>query len=81
MTTESYDEVPVEEFGMALLRGMGWNGKSAVTKPQTNTAKRKQGLLLGIGAKALKDEDLAQELLSSKAKFSVPLVKKSLEEK
>ncbi|KAG0030442.1 hypothetical protein BGZ81_002671 [Podila clonocystis] len=25
-TLEDYDKVPVEEFGAALLRGMGWNG-------------------------------------------------------
>ncbi|CCE65105.1 hypothetical protein TPHA_0J02840 [Tetrapisispora phaffii CBS 4417] len=24
---EEYDEVPIEEFGHALLRGMGWDGK------------------------------------------------------
>jgi hypothetical protein len=25
-TLDDYDNVPVEEFGAALLRGMGWNG-------------------------------------------------------
>lgn len=77
-TPELYEKVPVEDFGAALLRGMGWKGdkKGSVQKPRLNTEKRKQGLLLGIGAKAIKDDDLAQELLSSKAKFSVPLVKK-----
>ena len=25
-TLEDYEKVPVEEFGAALLRGMGWNG-------------------------------------------------------
>lgn len=75
---ESYKEVPVEEFGAALLKGMGWKRKpGSVNKPQkTNIDKRKQGLLLGIGAKSVQDNDLAQELFSSKAKFSIPVIKR-----
>ncbi|KAK5173358.1 DNA primase large subunit Spp2 [Saxophila tyrrhenica] len=53
---EDYDRVPVEEFGAAMLRGMGWKdgegigaerGKKAV---KTNVPKRRPALL-GIGAK------------------------------
>lgn len=76
---DSYKEVPVEEFGAALLKGMGWNQKKegSINKPhKSNVDKRKQGLLLGIGAKAVQDNDLAQELLSSKAKFSIPVKRK-----
>lgn len=52
-TLEDYDRVPVEEFGAALLRGMGWNGeKTGIVKD----VKRRQNLL-GLGAKQLKDAE------------------------
>lgn len=74
---QAYKDVPVEEFGAALLRGMGWNKSKErkVTKP--NLDKRKQGLLLGLGAKSVNNNEIAQELLGSRAKFSIPLVKKN----
>jgi G-patch domain len=54
-TLEDYERIPVEEFGAALLRGMGWkegdgkNGK--VERPKE--VKRRQNLL-GLGATELK---------------------------
>ncbi|KAI6248389.1 Pre-mRNA-splicing factor SPP2 [Erysiphe necator] len=52
-TLEDYERVPVEEFGSALLRGMGWNGEKVggikKVKPRQN--------LLGLGAKELKDAE------------------------
>ncbi|KAI6711906.1 hypothetical protein JHW43_005571 [Diplocarpon mali] len=54
-TLEDYERVPVEEFGAALLRGMGWKGEK-VAKPKD--VKRRQNLL-GLGAKEL---DGAEEL-------------------
>ncbi|CAH6722750.1 pre-mRNA-splicing factor Spp2p [[Candida] jaroonii] len=74
---EAYKEIPVEEFGAALLRGMGWNkaNERKVSKP--NLEKRKQGLLLGLGAKSVNNDEIAQELLGSRAKFSIPVVKKN----
>jgi hypothetical protein len=54
-TLEDYERVPVEEFGAALLRGMGWkegdstNGR--VERPKD--VKRRQNLL-GLGATELK---------------------------
>ena len=54
---EDYERIPVEEFGAALLRGMGWKGeKNADTKKRD--VKRRQNLL-GLGAKEL---DGAEEL-------------------
>ncbi|KAK0109510.1 hypothetical protein ONS95_002199 [Cadophora gregata] len=54
---EDYERIPVEEFGAALLRGMGWKGeKNADTKKRE--VKRRQNLL-GLGAKEL---DGAEEL-------------------
>ncbi|RAL67972.1 hypothetical protein DID88_008696 [Monilinia fructigena] len=53
-TLEDYEAVPVEEFGAALLRGMGWDGKER--KGGGKEAKRRQNLL-GLGAKELKDAE------------------------
>jgi hypothetical protein len=54
-TLADYDAVPIEEFGAALLRGMGWKEgdpigrrKGAVVKPRVV---EKRPALLGIGAK------------------------------
>ncbi|KAK2630007.1 hypothetical protein QTJ16_000827 [Diplocarpon rosae] len=54
-TLEDYERIPVEEFGAAMLRGMGWKGEK-VAKPKD--IKRRQNLL-GLGAKEL---DGAEEL-------------------
>ncbi|ESZ93662.1 hypothetical protein SBOR_5967 [Sclerotinia borealis F-4128] len=53
-TLEDYEAVPVEEFGAALLRGMGWDGKER--KGGRKDVKRRQNLL-GLGAKELKDAE------------------------
>ncbi|CAD6441833.1 807aebc3-e283-421d-ac5e-c75db44f9e86 [Sclerotinia trifoliorum] len=53
-TLEDYKAVPVEEFGAALLRGMGWDGEER--KGGGKEVKRRQNLL-GLGAKELKDAE------------------------
>ncbi|CAD6503220.1 BgTH12-02888 [Blumeria graminis f. sp. triticale] len=50
---EDYERVPVEEFGAALLRGMGWNGEKV---ERVRDIKRRQNLL-GLGAKELKEAE------------------------
>jgi hypothetical protein len=55
-TLEDYERVPVEEFGAALLRGMGWKGPSADGKSAVKEVKRRQNLL-GLGAMELKDAE------------------------
>lgn len=53
MTTPTdYKSVPVEEFGTAMLRGMGWNGKSQIdSKSETeNISKNVHAESVGIGA-------------------------------
>ncbi|CAB4252330.1 similar to Saccharomyces cerevisiae YOR148C SPP2 Essential protein that promotes the first step of splicing and is required for the final stages of spliceosome maturation [Maudiozyma barnettii] len=52
-TLNDYKSVPVEQFGSAILRGMGWNGKS-----ENDTNNKSEDILksahvegLGIGAK------------------------------
>lgn len=55
-TLEDHEAMPVEEFGAALLRGMGWNGESDRKKPKAAT---RRPVKLGLGAKELKEaEDL-----------------------
>ncbi|KAF4975171.1 hypothetical protein FZEAL_8011 [Fusarium zealandicum] len=54
-TLDDYEAMPVEEFGAALLRGMGWDGKP---RGAVKEVKRRPNRL-GLGAKELKeDEDL-----------------------
>lgn len=61
---EEYEAVPVEEFGEALLRGMGWKGdREEETKDRTKIAKNRIPLpqentriqYAGIGAKKFPD--------------------------
>ncbi|KAJ6781544.1 hypothetical protein PWT90_08648 [Aphanocladium album] len=55
-TLADYEAMPVEEFGAALLRGMGWNGEPRGAKPKE--VRRRQNRL-GLGAKELNEaEDL-----------------------
>ncbi|UKZ71838.1 uncharacterized protein TrAtP1_012782 [Trichoderma atroviride] len=51
---QDYEDMPVEEFGAALLRGMGWNGENR--GPKVKQVKRRQNRL-GLGAKELKEEE------------------------
>jgi hypothetical protein len=54
-TLDAYEAMPVEGFGAALLRGMGWKDGDAIGKngapPKPKEFKRRPALL-GIGAKA-----------------------------
>ncbi|GMM35969.1 hypothetical protein DASC09_032940 [Saccharomycopsis crataegensis] len=55
-TAESYKKVPVEEFGAAFLRGLGWKGevtnkRENVTEKITKAVQRQE--FLGIGAKPI----------------------------
>lgn len=68
-TLEAYDAIPVEEFGMAMLRGMGWKEGMSVGRrrdkaeplpKKLTTQVEKRPALLGIGAKP--QAAVAQEL-------------------
>lgn len=56
-TMEDYDNVPIEEYGLAMLRGMGWNPGKPIGARCTEVAKpieavvRPKGLGLGADAK------------------------------
>ena len=56
-TLDDYAAVPVEEFGAALLRGMGWKEGGAIGKGKAQIAKprdlARRPALLGIGAKEI----------------------------
>ena len=56
---EDYAAVPIEEFGAALLRGMGWKEGDVVGKNKGQSSKprvvERRPALLGIGAKEVPD--------------------------
>lgn len=76
-TEEDYDKVPVEQFGAALLRGMGWKGDKP--KPSTEpkeVSHRQKGALLGIGSKPI-EKEIEEELMGKRGtKLSVPLLRR-----
>ncbi|SCU95238.1 LADA_0G14444g1_1 [Lachancea dasiensis] len=59
---EEYEAVPIEEFGDALLRGMGWNGTDRESKDPSGEKKAVQfrPALLGLGAKAVQSTHVDQ---------------------
>lgn len=75
---ESYDTIPVEQFGAAMLRGMGWKptrkGKNSTDADLNKRVIecRQRSAMLGIGAK-----EVESELMNSKLKtFEVPIIKR-----
>ncbi|CAO3642352.1 unnamed protein product [Cunninghamella blakesleeana] len=56
-TIEDYEKMPVEEFGAALLRGLGWKKGEGIGRnrknitPPTMTPIKQRESLLGLGAK------------------------------
>lgn len=73
ITEQDYEEVPVEQFGAALLRGMGWDGKMS-RENKTDVSHRQKGMVLGIGSQ-LVGQELEAELMKG-TKLSVPLIKR-----
>jgi hypothetical protein len=64
-TLEDYTRVPVEQFGAAMLRGMGWKdgdgiGLNKGKKPEKSKIPERRPALLGIGAK--EEAAVAQEM-------------------
>lgn len=60
-TIEEYEQIPDGEFGLAMLRGMGYNGKDKGNKPKEA---RRRPALLGLGAK--EDEEIKKAELAKK---------------
>ncbi|KAH7313411.1 DExH-box splicing factor binding site-domain-containing protein [Stachybotrys elegans] len=70
-TVADYEAMPAEEFGAALLRGMGWDGQVGSNAKAKDVKRRPK--LIGLGAKALNgDEDLGGWNQSGKKKSSRP---------
>ncbi|KAG0365782.1 hypothetical protein BGZ54_006212 [Gamsiella multidivaricata] len=59
-TLEDYEKVPVEEFGAALLRGMGWNGDM---KGSEAIEYNRRPALLGLGAKPKEPEPINKKYI------------------
>lgn len=60
-TIEEYDQIPDGEFGMAMLRGMGYNESKESSRPKEV---RRRPALLGLGAK--EDEEIKKAELAKK---------------
>ncbi|PVH14301.1 uncharacterized protein CXQ87_002429 [Candidozyma duobushaemuli] len=76
-SSADYESVPVDLFGAALLRGMGWDGSDA-HKEDKSLSHRQKGAVLGIGSKPLK-EDLEKDIMGDRnTKLSAPLKKREM---
>lgn len=72
---KDYEDVPVEQFGAALLRGMGWDGKMSKDKT-TDVSHRQKGMVLGIGSELVGKELEAELMMKRGTKLSVPLIRR-----
>ncbi|KZO99311.1 hypothetical protein CALVIDRAFT_377395 [Calocera viscosa TUFC12733] len=85
-TMDDYARVPIEQFGAALLRGMGWKEGQAASRKRTGMAEpwvpKARPAFLGLGAKA-RPEDTVHEDDKPKGRKAamkyVPLVKRVAE--
>jgi G patch domain/KOW motif-containing protein len=72
VSSSAYENVPVEDFGAALLRGMGWNGNSEnETKSSYKEINpRKKGL--GLGAKLIGSGSSSHLAVSKRQRVIAP---------
>lgn len=84
-TLDDYDRVPVEQFGAALLRGMGWKPGQAASRTRTGPVEPylppARPALLGIGAKereALDDGSSKKKPTRPERRY-IPIVKRERE--
>lgn len=82
---EDYERVPVEQFGAALLRGMGWKPGQAASRKRTGLVEpyipTSRPALLGIGAKereVLDDGSKSKKPTRPERKY-IPVVKRERE--
>ncbi|KAG0199082.1 hypothetical protein BGX28_007595 [Mortierella sp. GBA30] len=71
-TLEDYKKVPVEEFGAALLRGMGWKGDS---KASEAIEFNRRPALLGLGAKPKEPEPITKKYIRPGESRTAPEIK------
>lgn len=76
--SDNEKRIPVEEFGAAFLRGLGWSDnndeeKDKKQKQQEILNHRQKGITLGIGAKPV-DHEILQDLQSTEK--GIPIIKR-----
>ncbi|ODQ81600.1 hypothetical protein BABINDRAFT_159872 [Babjeviella inositovora NRRL Y-12698] len=78
-TQDEYEAVPVEDFGAALLRGMGWKGNKTKKASLQNgsSAVKKRPAWLGIGAQPL-DEEMAKGQVRGMERVYNPIVMRDI---
>lgn len=84
-TLEDYDRVPVEQFGAALLRGMGWKPGQAASRTRTGPVEpylpASRPALLGIGAKErdIPDDGSNKKKPTKPERRYIPVIRKERE--
>jgi hypothetical protein len=77
-TLDDYTDMPVSEFGAAMLRGMGWTGEGKGKKNVQPWLPQSRPALLGIGAKEKEvfDDGSKKKLFGKPDKKYIPIIKK-----
>ena len=77
-TLDDYSNMPVSEFGAAMLRGMGWTGEGKDKKNIQPWLPQSRPSLLGIGAKEKEifDDGSKKKLFGKPDKKYIPVIKK-----
>ena len=77
-TLDDYTDMPVSEFGAAMLRGMGWTGDGKGKKNVQPWLPQSRPALLGIGAKEKEvfDDGSKKKLFGKPDKKYIPVIKK-----
>ena len=77
-TLNDYTDMPVSEFGAAMLRGMGWTGEGKGKKNIQPWLPQSRPALLGIGAKEKEvfDDGSKKKLFGKPDKRYIPVIKK-----
>ncbi|XP_063383131.1 G-patch domain and KOW motifs-containing protein [Cydia fagiglandana] len=72
-TLEDYDAVPIQEFGMAMLRGMGWTASKDQQQKHKQPELRPKGL--GLGADKVIKENQKKNVSKDKKDEELSIVK------
>ena len=77
-TLDDYTDMPVSEFGAAMLRGMGWTGDGKGKKNVQPWLPQSRPALLGIGAKEKEvfDDGSKKKFFGKPDKKYIPVIKK-----
>jgi len=77
-TLDNYTDMPVSEFGAAMLRGMGWAGDGKGEKSVQPWLPKSRPALLGIGAKEKEvfDDGSKKKFFGKPDKRYIPIIKK-----